>query len=134
MKLIIQNPTQLDLTDFCEYLIDYFQNISVGQLNLNAKLISNWNRYLQVIFPEIEGINLPYIIGLFLDNQTYNSNQNSFFLEVNKNIKIEGIPLERLVQTIEAGALDIKRYPIFTNIYKRVADILPILYKNWRGG
>ena len=138
MRLLIENPNELNLDDFCSYLIGYIAHIQLKDLNLNAKLVSKWSQYLHTVFPidfpSNADVSFQNFIEQFLRNQIYTKGNGYYAIEVNNNIKIEGIRIERVVQTVEAGALDIKGYPLFTNIYKQIAKQLPLLYSNWGSG
>lgn len=131
MRLIINNPYNQNYDDFCRYLIKYLNEIKINIADFDAKLINKWNDYLKIVFPEVPNISIQLILKLFLENQIYYKEDNNYVLTVDRNIKISGIPLERIIQTISAGALDIQGLDIIETIYQEVANLLTNLYYQW---
>lgn len=130
MSLIIENPNNLDLDGFCNYLISILYLESKNTSEFNAKLIGQWNEYLQIVFPDLN-LTIASIIESYFKNQIYKEENQNYIVCVDKNTKIDNISIEKIAQTIEVGALDIKGYNIFQQIYQRVADKIPQLYKIW---
>ena len=131
MRLVINNPYNQNYDDFCRYLIEYLSEIKINIVDFDAKLINKWNDYLKIVFPEVTNISIQLILKLFFENQIYYKEDNNYVLTVDKNIKVDGIPLERIVQTISAGALDIQGLDIIGSIYQEVANIVTNLYYQW---
>lgn len=134
MRLIIKNPYNIDLRDFCDYIIRLLQAYSQDTSKLSAKLITQWDDYLSVVFPE-QNLKVIDILKQFFNHQIWSKSEDSYIIQVDKNIKITGsdLQIEKIAQTIQAGTLDIKGYDIFTQVYEEVASKMSILYKTWTG-
>lgn len=129
MRLIIENPYELDLEDFCPYVIKKLQQY-LDQTELNFQLLALWDKYLKIIFPNLK-INTLDIINYYFNNQIIRKEKDNYIITVNPNIKISGIPLEQITQTISQGTLDIKGYDIFSEIYNKVASEIDTIYSTW---
>lgn len=130
MRLIIKNPNNLDLDEFCDYLIQYLQNIYFNIQNFDAKLVEQWNRYLGILFPDIH-ITLEYLIEIFFENQIYYKKENDYIITVDKVVNIQNVPIERIAQTIQDGILGIQGFDIFEQLYQEIANQVGALYTEW---
>lgn len=129
MRLILQNPFDLDLDSFCDYVIERLQQ-EVVNVDFNQQLINLWDEYLKVVFPDLK-VNTLKIIEIYFDNQIFRQEKENYIITVNPNTKISNIPLEQVAQTIAQGTLDIKGYDIFSDIYNKIASNIDMIYSTW---
>ena len=127
MRLVINNPENLDLNFFCDYLIDYLRGVHFNISDLDAKLIEQWNEYLKILFPDVQ-VTVEHLIQLFFDNQIYYKEKNNYVITVDRAIKIEDVPIERIAQTIQDGALGIPGFDIFEQSYEAIGAQIATLY------
>ena len=129
MRLIIDNPDNLDLKDFCLYIIEKL-TYEINYIQINNQVKDLWNNYLKLVFSD-ENLTLQKVLKLFFNNQTYYKQKNNYIITVNNKIKIDDIPIDRIAQTIISGTLDIKGYDIFSEVYARIASQIDSLYEQW---
>ena len=87
-------------------LLDYFR------LNLSVEKITLWNNYLKKI-----GLNLTLwkVLSYIVDNIRIVKQGNSYLIEVDKNIQLEGYSLDTLARLIDQGNIEIKGTNLFTD-------------------
>lgn len=129
MRLILQNSSNIDLDNFCIYLIERLQQ-QAANTDYNIRLLNLWDDYLQVVFPDLK-LNTLQIIRLYFDNQIFKQDRDNYIITVDPNIKISNIPLEQIAQTISQGTLDIRGYDIFSDIYNEIASNIDVIYSTW---
>lgn len=129
MRLILQNSSNIDLDNFCIYLIERLQQ-QAANTDYNIRLLNLWDDYLQVVFPDLK-LNTSQIIRLYFDNQIFKQDRDNYIITVDPNIKISNIPLEQIAQTISQGTLDIRGYDIFSDIYNEIASNIDVIYSTW---
>lgn len=129
MRLILQNSSNVDLDNFCIYLIERLQQ-QAANTDYNIRLLNLWDDYLQVVFPDLK-LNTSQIIRLYFGNQIFKQDRDNYIITVDPNIKISNIPLEQIAQTISQGTLDIRGYDIFSDIYNEIASNIDVIYSTW---
>lgn len=129
LRYIINVDDCKDIKSFAKYIIDYIQKNILYLIEIDAKLDGAWQQYLDIVFPNSK-LTLKKIILYYFDNLIFSINDDeSQIVITSKDIELEDVKLENLIATIENGALDIRGYKIFQDIYNKI----PInnLYKKW---
>lgn len=134
----INNPQQLDLQLFCQYLIPLIRARANDFSKIDIRVEKLWDSYLQELFKKYKVmINLKAIIRIYFNNLVIRKDMRdkSYTITVNDNIKFPGldIKIDALAQMITIGNLDIAGYPLFDDIYEDIKIKVPTLYNIWKG-
>ncbi len=134
----INNPQQLDLQLFCQYLIPLIRARANDFSKIDIRVEKLWDSYLQELFKKYKvTINLKTIVRIYFNNLVIRKDMRdkSYTITVNDNIKFPGldIKIDALAQLITIGNLDIAGYPLFDDIYEDIKIKVPTLYNIWKG-
>lgn len=131
MNLTLIKPSKDSIQDFSRQVLELIKLNSKKKIDINAKLYGSWNEYLKTLFPNLNK-SLNQIYQLFFKNQILIEGLDKYIITVNKNIKVDGIPLDLLANIINYGTLDMKGLNTFDKEYSLLADLIPSLYDTWR--
>lgn len=137
MNLIIDQELDLDLSEFCDFVIKYIQENLPKSLD-ERKLL----RYDDYINNNIK-IDFAYDKKRILSSKellissTYNLIKRKFskyyMIEIDPNIYIKdtNIKLVDIIKLINYGSLTLQPYPIYSNIMEEIAEDLDTLYEQF---
>ena len=93
--------------------------LSYFRLNLNVEKVATWNSYLKTI-----GVNHDfwYVVRYIINNLSVSKSGNSYSIEVNRNLQLDGKYLSDLAGLIDQGNLEIKGTNLFTDGFRYLRD------------
>ncbi len=139
MFLQILNPDNLDLQDFCEWLIPKIKEYANDQNNWNQDLVKEWIKYFneydfgwqkdaanQSIVPSFA-----FIVDKYFSNLGIYKTNGSYYILADENILLNytNITIESLASMINNGTVDKKGYPFFENTFEYFATNLTNYHK-----
>lgn len=137
MNLIIDQELDLDLSDFCDFIIKYIQeNLS---RSLDERKLLRYDDYINNNIKIDFAYNKRRILSSkeLIISSTYNLIKRKFskyyMIEIDPNIYIKdtNIKLVDIIKLINYGSLTLQPYPIYSNIMEEIAGDLDTLYEQF---
>lgn len=138
MNLVIDNPDNLDLFNFCNWLIPKIRGHILN--SINKKLLIKWDKFLNSsnILQFNKGFNRPLstkdliIASLYYLRVSKNAN-NSYIIEIdpNRNIPNSSAKFINIIKLIDKGNLSISPYNIITKTMNYFANNLQDYYQSY---
>ena len=137
MNLIIDQELDLDLSDFCDFIIKYIQENLPR--NLDERKLLRYDDYINNNIKIDFAYNERRILSSkeLIISSTYNLIKRKFskyyMIEIDPNIYIKdtNIKLVDIIKLINYGSLTLQPYPIYSNIMEEIAEDLDTLYEQF---
>ena len=141
MFLKILNPNNLDLQDFCNWLIPKIKEYANNQSHWNQELVNEWIEYFnkydfgwsrdvanQPIIPSFA-----FIVDSYFSNLATYTMNGAYFILANENLLLNytNITIDSLASMINDGTVDKKGYPYFEDVFQYFADNLPKYFDSY---
>ena len=139
MYLRILNPANLDLQEFCEWLIPKIKEYANDESNWNQALVNEWTEYFnkydlgwsrdvanQPVIPSFA-----FIVDKYFSSLGIYKMNGSYYILADENILLNytDITIESLASMINNGTVDKKGYLYFEGVFEYFANNLDNLYK-----
>lgn len=138
MFLQILNPSDLDLQDFCEWLIPKIKDYANDSNHWNQELVNEWTNYFntydfgwsrdianQPLVPSFA-----FIVDSYFSSLGVYKTGGAYFILADENrlLNYTDITIESLASMINNGTVDKKSYPYFEGVFQYFADNLQSYY------
>lgn len=139
MNLIIQNKSNIELTDFCNFIINKMQEYLPSIID-ERKLVK-FNEYLNNNY-QIRFTYKAYTLSVksLLISGVYNlvckKHGNDYIIEIDRNVNIPNtyIKLIDIIKLVNYGNLSLQAYPIYDELMNKFANDLDMLYEQYING
>jgi len=72
-----------------------------------------------------------FLLYSFL-NLRISSDESNYYIEIDKNLRLNGLPVHQCIQMITYGNLSTKGYPVVNKLFDMINNNIFIIYKNWK--
>lgn len=126
MRLTIENPENLNLAGFCNYLIKWVKE----NLTYNKEELVDRDSYLQKIIPNY---NWYQLINQAKNNFIFYKQKSTYIIELSNEIYIyrTKFKLKDLIALLEYGNNEMPKYPIFTKLFDTIAEDLQTIFEGY---
>lgn len=141
MFLKILNPDDIDLQNFCDWLIPKIKDYANNQVHWNQDLVRDWMDYFnkydfgwsrdianQPVVPSFA-----FIVDSYFSNLATYKITGAYFILADENLLLNytNITIESLASMINNGTVDKKGYPYFEDVFQYFADNLSSYYDSY---
>ena len=137
MNLHISNEDELDLNEFCNWLIEQMQIYM--QSNIDERQLARFDAFIfnNQIIRTIDNSNRYISCKSILIGSTYNlifeKTSNEYIISINPNINIPNTynKFIDIVSLIDSGNLSLPSYPIYSDMMEFFAKDLQLYYEEY---
>jgi len=143
MQLVINNPDNLDLNSFCDWLkLRISNDVDNNAFPVNEQRVQPWEDYFKEIEVgwRMDAQGKPVvptfksIISNFFDNLVVEKIGQNYIIKANEILSVPGTSITwyMLARLINYGTLSIARYQYFDDVLNFYAEHLEEFYELWR--
>lgn len=144
MFLKILNPNGLDLSDFCNYLIDEIIEYVDKSQGLDQELANAWTDYFKSTdlgwVKDVAGNSIAptfeFIIDQYFNNLYFYETDGAYFITSDPNTLLNStdLTIDSLATMINDGIMSMKAYPYIDQVLNYFADKLQIYFGAYLNG
>ena len=141
MFLRIENPDGLDLSDFCNYLIDLIIDYANNPNNVNTALADKWTEYfnstdlgwVRDVSDNAISPSFYVIVNLYFDELYYYELNGAYFItsDPNQLLNSTRLTIDSLATMINDGTIGMKGYSYFDQVFNYFAGNLKSIFENY---
>lgn len=142
LKLI--NPEGLDLSDFCNYLIEEIIEYVDNSSGLDQKIADTWTQHFKSVdlgwVKDISGNPIPptfeFIISQYFDNLYFYETDGAYFITSDPNTLLNStnISIESLATMINDGTIGMEAYPYIDQVFNYFAANMQTYFNAYLAG
>lgn len=137
--LEIQNVDNLDLDKFCEYLIGMMREYLLTEIDkMQTKRFDDYIKEKGIIKSIYRNGKTPMVKDILVASTSHlivNKVNSNYIIKLNPNAKIPNTSAKfiEIIKLVDEGNLEVKRYPIYSDMTDFFAKNLYYFYNKWLG-
>lgn len=144
MFLKILNPDGLDLSDFCNYLIEEIVNYVDKSTGLSQETADTWTEHFKSVdlgwTKDISGNSISptfeFIVNQYFDNLYFYETDGAYFITSDSNTLLNStdLTIDSLATMINDGTIGMKPYPYIDQVFDYFAENLQTYFDAYLAG